>query len=190
VVGAQASPVVAVGGAAIDATPQWLKEFAIRAFGERDKLVLLAGIAAVLAGFAAAAGLVAVRRLPPGLAGVALLGAAGAAAALSRPAAGPLAALSSLVGALAGAAALTALVRGPRPRASSAPATRPRGPSSDAAPGSGPRWGSVPDGNVDRAALSTGVGVDRRRFLVTGVVVAGGRWSPGPGGGCWEGGRT
>jgi hypothetical protein len=72
VVGAQASPVVAVGGAAIDATPQWLKEFAIRAFGERDKLVLLAGIAAVLAGFAAAAGLVAVRRLPPGLAGVAL----------------------------------------------------------------------------------------------------------------------
>ena len=63
VVGPQASPLVAVGGAAIDATPEWLKELAIRAFGERDKLVLLAGIAAVLAGFAVAVGLLATR--PP-----------------------------------------------------------------------------------------------------------------------------
>jgi hypothetical protein len=99
-VGAQASPLVAVGGAAIDATPQWLKEFAIRAFGERDKLVVLAGIAVVLAGFAVAVGLLAVRRLWLGLAGVAVFGAVGAAAALSRPGAGLLDALPSLVGAL------------------------------------------------------------------------------------------
>jgi hypothetical protein len=195
VVGAQASPVVAVGGAAIDATPEWLKAFAIRAFGERDKLVLLAGIAAVLAGFAVAVGLAAVRRLPTGLAGIVLLGAVGAAAALSRPAAGPLAALPSLVGALAGAAALTALVRASLPRAPLGPATRPQAPSSDAVPGSDPRWGNLPHGNVERAALSTGV-------LSTGAGWTGGgswspgwwwpgeRWSPGSGDGCWGGGRT
>jgi hypothetical protein len=195
VVGAQASPVVAVGGAAIDATPEWLKAFAIRAFGERDKLVLLAGIAAVLAGFAVAVGLAAVRRLPTGLAGIVLLGAVGAAAALSRPAAGPLAALPSLVGALAGAAALTALVRASLPRAPLGPATRPQAPSSDAVPGSDPWWGNLPHGNVERAALSTGV-------LSTGAGWTGGgswspgwwwpgeRWSPGSGDGCWGGGRT
>jgi DMSO/TMAO reductase YedYZ molybdopterin-dependent catalytic subunit len=147
-VGAQASPVVAVGGAAVDATPEWLKELAIRTFGEHDKLVLLAGVAAVLAGLAVAVGLVAARRPRLGLAGVALLGAAGAAAALARPAASPLAALPSLVGTLAGAAALTALVR-----------------ASHATP-----------------APPTGVGVDRRRFLVTGLAVAGGAVVAGVGG--------
>ena len=42
--GEQASPVIAVGGVAIDATPEWLKSFAIRTFGERDKDVLTIGI--------------------------------------------------------------------------------------------------------------------------------------------------
>ena len=110
-VGGQSSPLVAVGGAAIDATPEWLKEFAIRTFGERDKLALLAGMAVVLAGFAVAVGLLAVRRPRLGLAGVALLGAAGAAAALTRPGAGLLDALPSLAGAVAGSAALLALIR-------------------------------------------------------------------------------
>jgi hypothetical protein len=41
IAGAQTSPLVAVGGSAIDATPEWLKDFAVRTFGERDKLVLL-----------------------------------------------------------------------------------------------------------------------------------------------------
>lgn len=110
-VGGQSSPLVAVGRAAIDATPEWLKEFAIRTFGERDKLALLAGMAVVLAGFAVAVGLLAVRRPRLGLAGVALLGADGAAAALSRPGAGLLDALPSLAGAVAGSAALLVLVR-------------------------------------------------------------------------------
>jgi hypothetical protein len=74
VVGGQASPLVAVGGAAIDATPEWLKELAIRTFGARDKLVLLAGMTVVLAGLAVAVGLLAVRRPRLGLAGVALFG--------------------------------------------------------------------------------------------------------------------
>ena len=148
VVGGQSSPLVAVGGAAIDATPEWLKEFAIRTFGERDKLALLAGIAAVLAGFAVAVGLLAVRRPRLGLAGVALLGAAGAAAALTRPGAGLLDALPSLAGAVAGSAALLALVRAP----------------------------------AEAEAPPTGAGVDRRRFLLTGALVAGGAVAAGAGG--------
>ncbi|HEX6579420.1 MAG TPA: oxidoreductase, partial [Actinomycetota bacterium] len=37
VFGPASSPIVAVGGAAVDATPEWLKSFAIRTFGEHDK---------------------------------------------------------------------------------------------------------------------------------------------------------
>jgi hypothetical protein len=169
VVGAQASPLVAVGGSAIDATPEWLKEFAIRTFGERDKLVLLAGIAAVLAGFAAAVGLLATRRPRLGLAGVAVFGAVGAAAALSRPGAAPVDALPSMAGALAGVVALTTLTR--------AVPSSTDGPEEDV-------------GGERSGPSTTGVGVDRRRLLVTGVVVAGGPWSPGSGGGCSGGGRT
>ena len=44
VIDLQASPLIAVGQAAIDATPEWLKSFAIRTFGSNDKTVLLAGI--------------------------------------------------------------------------------------------------------------------------------------------------
>jgi DMSO/TMAO reductase YedYZ molybdopterin-dependent catalytic subunit len=161
VVGAQASPLVAVGGSAIDATPEWLKEFAIRTFGERDKLVLLAGIAAVLAGFAVAVGLLATRRPRLGLAGVAVFGAVGVAAALSRPGAAPIDALPSMAGALVGAVALTALTR--------AVLSSTDGPEGDV--------------GGERSGLSTtGVGVDRRRLLVTGVVVAGGAVVAGVGG--------
>ena len=184
-VGGQASPLVAVGGAAIDATPEWLKELAIRTFGARDKLVLLAGMAIVLAGFAVAVGLLAVRRPRLGLAGVALLGAVGAAAALTRPDAGPVDALPSLAGAVAGSAALLALVRAASPQVRSK-ARRPGAPVSDAAPRSGPRWGSVADAEGGRPGLSTAPlgqpqplrdpwgGVDRRGFLLTGALVAGG----------------
>jgi hypothetical protein len=42
IVNPQASPILVVGQSAIDATPEWLKAFAIRAFGERDKTVLRA----------------------------------------------------------------------------------------------------------------------------------------------------
>ena len=47
-VDAEASPVVAVGGSVIDATPQWLKEWAIEQFGTNDKPVLIGSIVAVL----------------------------------------------------------------------------------------------------------------------------------------------
>lgn len=106
-----AAPVVAVGGAVVDATPAGLKEWAIRTFGSGDKTVLLTGIVAVLALVAAGLGLLARRRTAYGTAGLAVFGLAGVAAALSRPDAGVTHALPSLAGAAAGAWTLSLLLR-------------------------------------------------------------------------------
>lgn len=107
----QASPVVAVGGAFIDATPVWLKDFAIRTFGENDKPVLIGSILVVLVLLSLVTGALAVRRLVFGLAFVALLGLTGAVAAATRPAAQALDVLPSLVGGALGSAALVLLLR-------------------------------------------------------------------------------
>ncbi|CAM5308512.1 MULTISPECIES: molybdopterin-dependent oxidoreductase [Streptomyces diastaticus group] len=102
----ESSPVTAVGGAVVDRTPVEVKDWAIRAFGDDDKLVLLGGILVLLALFAAAVGLVARRHRPAGVAGVLLFGLLGTVAALSRPGAGWLDALPSAGGAVAGAGVL------------------------------------------------------------------------------------
>ena len=68
------SPVVAVGGAFIDATPTWLKEFAIERFGTADKAVLLTGIGLVLVVAAGIAGILARRRPSVGAAVLAGIG--------------------------------------------------------------------------------------------------------------------
>ncbi|MET9323409.1 molybdopterin-dependent oxidoreductase [Streptomyces sp. NPDC003038] len=103
----QAGPVTVVGGAAIDRTPAPVKDFAIRTFGESDKLVLQLGILAVLGLLGVVLGIVSLRYRRAGAAGVLLFGVIGAAAALSRPdTQGPVDALPSLAGALVGAAAL------------------------------------------------------------------------------------
>src|SRR5918992_5188048 len=86
VLGPGSSPIVAVGGAAVDATPEWLKSFAIRTFGERDKLVLLIGIGVVLTLMVSLLGVASRRRPRLGVAGSLILGAVGAAAAAARPA--------------------------------------------------------------------------------------------------------
>ena len=67
----ETSPIIAVGGAAIDMTPEWLKSFAIRTFGANDKTVLLAGIGVVLAIVAALVGVAAIRRPLVGYIGLA-----------------------------------------------------------------------------------------------------------------------
>ena len=82
----QASPIITVGQAAIDATPEWLKSFAIRRFGSNDKTVLLLGIGAVLVLISIALGIASVRRARSGVVGLVAFGALGVAAALSRPA--------------------------------------------------------------------------------------------------------
>ncbi|MEV7284564.1 sulfite oxidase [Streptomyces sp. NPDC093252] len=107
----QAGPVIAVGGAAIDRTPTAVKDWAIRNFGTNDKLVLQAGILAVLAFLALGLGIAALRFRRTGVAGVLVFGLVGAVAAVTRPDAnGPLDTVPSLAGAVAGAAVLYALV--------------------------------------------------------------------------------
>ncbi|MFC1434297.1 molybdopterin-dependent oxidoreductase [Streptacidiphilus sp. N1-3] len=102
----QAGPVPAVGGAVIDRTPGQVKDFAVRHFGTNDKLFLQLGILALLAAFALAIGLVALRWRRTGAAGVLLFGLLGAVAAASRPDASRWDWVPSAVGALVGAAVL------------------------------------------------------------------------------------
>jgi DMSO/TMAO reductase YedYZ molybdopterin-dependent catalytic subunit len=111
---AQSSPVLAVGQAAIDLTPLPVKNFAISTFGTDDKTALLVGILVILTAFAAVIGILAVRRLALGLAGLAVFACIGLAAALTRPTATAAYVIPTLVGAAAGAFALTRLVRAAR----------------------------------------------------------------------------
>jgi len=106
-----ASPVVAVGEASIGLTPPPVKSFAISAFGSHDKVVLVSGILAVLAILAAVVGVLAMRRLAYGVAGLAVFTAIGLAAALSRPTADAGWAFPTLIGGVAAAGALRLLVR-------------------------------------------------------------------------------
>jgi DMSO/TMAO reductase YedYZ molybdopterin-dependent catalytic subunit len=103
-----ASPVAAVGASAVDLSPEWLKGFAIRVFGQADKMVLLIGIAVVLAAIAAGLGAASRRRRRLAIGGLVVLGAIGVAAAVTRPGAGPEAAVPALAGTAAG---LVAFVR-------------------------------------------------------------------------------
>src|SRR5262245_12148073 len=104
-VGAGSSPIFAVGGVAVDASPEWLKSFAIRTFGSNDKAVLLGGIGVVLAIAAIVLGIVSLRRPRAGVVGLIALGAIGAIAAVTRPANGIAAMIPSVIGTAAGLAA-------------------------------------------------------------------------------------
>jgi DMSO/TMAO reductase YedYZ molybdopterin-dependent catalytic subunit len=148
-VGELASPIVAVGEAAIDATPPWLKDFAIREFGTKDKLVLLIGIGLVLALYAVVMGILAIRRRWVGFAGLAGFGLIGVLAAMSRPTADGLSPLPSIVGVGAGLGALRVLL---------------------------PRAGAQPDGRLGQARTGVAespLAFDRRRFIAAGLVVGG-----------------
>src|SRR6516165_11795675 len=59
----QASPVLAVGQAAIDLTPLPVKDWATSTFGTTDKNVLLTGVLVVVFLYAMLVGAIAVRRL-------------------------------------------------------------------------------------------------------------------------------
>ena len=105
-VGPVSSPVVAVGDAVIPLTPEPVKAFAIRTFGENDKGALIVGTLAIVALFSLAVGRAALLRLRLGQAGIGLFGVLGAVAAATRPAGGLLDALPSLLGAAAGVVTL------------------------------------------------------------------------------------
>jgi DMSO/TMAO reductase YedYZ molybdopterin-dependent catalytic subunit len=182
IVAPDASPVVAVGEAAIGATPPPVKNFAISAFGSHDKVVLVSGILAVLAIFAAVVGVLAMRRLWYGMAGLAAFTALGLSAALTRPTASAGYALPTLAGAAAAAIALALLVRAVPPAAEILSAV--------AEPAAGeeslPDWSAPLDDEVTPAAASPlqppGAAASRpayspaprrRSFVITGLTAAG-----------------
>jgi hypothetical protein len=138
------SPVVAVGELSIDFTPPALKNFAIIHFGSHDKGVLVAGILVVLAIFAAGIGVVAVRRLSYGMAGLGVFVMVGLIAALTRPGASATDVLPTLVGGVAAVLALRRLVSAivPTRPAASPPIARPILPyrSGRPAPGQPGTW--------------------------------------------------
>jgi DMSO/TMAO reductase YedYZ molybdopterin-dependent catalytic subunit len=141
--GPGSSPILSVGGVVVDSSPEWLKSFAIRTFGSNDKVVLLAGIMAVVVLLAVVLGIASVRRPRLGIGALTVLGAVGAAAAVSRPANDLADAIPAVVGAGAGMLAFL-WMRAAAGLAASTP--------SDPEP-------VIP-------------GYDRRRFLRTGVAVA------------------
>ncbi|OEJ30434.1 molybdopterin-dependent oxidoreductase [Streptomyces subrutilus] len=152
-----AGPVTVVGGAVIDRTPAAVKDFAIRAFGEKDKLVLQLGILLLLALFAFFLGVLAVRHRRVAAAGVLVFGIVGAAAALSRPdSAGGGDALPALAGAAAGAAVLYVLAGGAGGAGGAAPAGPPSG---DAGTGSGWSRRGFLTASAVTAAAATGAGL-------------------------------
>ena len=111
----QSSPLVAVGSAMIDATPEWLKSFAIRTFGVNDKRALIVGMLVVILILAAVLGIASIRRPWIGLTGLWVLAAVGALAAFKRPTGSVLSVVPSIVGAFAGSYALTWLLKAARP---------------------------------------------------------------------------
>ena len=176
-VGPASSPVIAVGDAVITLTPEPVKEFAIRTFGENDKIVLVAGTLVIIAVYALVLGLVALRSRTLGVLGIALFGAVGALAAITRPAGSLLDVLPSLAGAGAGILALLALLTPlSAPSAASTPGAAPAG---EVAPGGDAATPHADERIVERlreilgSGDRKGAGLDRRRFFVTSGVALG-----------------
>lgn len=113
--GPRSAPLVAVGGVVVDHVPEAVKSFAISVFGVHDKLALLTGTVVILALYAAVLGMLALRSVWYGVAGLALFAAIGVAAAVTRPNAGPAAALPALVGGVVAGAVLAFAFGGRKP---------------------------------------------------------------------------
>ncbi|GAA4597483.1 DMSO/TMAO reductase YedYZ molybdopterin-dependent catalytic subunit [Actinoplanes octamycinicus] len=109
--GPRSAPLVAVGGVVVDHVPAPVKDFGIAVFGVHDKTALLTGTAILLGLYAFGVGVLARRRWPPAVAGIALFGAVGVAAAVTRPGAGVGAALPPLLGAALAVPVLQHLLR-------------------------------------------------------------------------------
>jgi len=106
----QASPIIAVGGAFIDRTPEALKNFAVEKFGENDKTMLLLGMYVTIALIAIAIGILAWRRVAIGVAGIGLFGLFGAFVAITRPESHVTDVIPSIVGGIAGIVAIGWLI--------------------------------------------------------------------------------
>jgi len=91
------SPVLAVGNAVINYSPEPLTEFAKSHFGTSDKPILLSGMAVVITLLAAAAGLASRRHPRPGIVAVVVLGLAGLLAVVAATVFSPLDVVAPLV---------------------------------------------------------------------------------------------
>ncbi|QHY94595.1 Sulfoxide reductase catalytic subunit YedY precursor [Streptomyces sp. S4.7] len=149
----EAGPVTAVGGAVIDRTPAPVKDFAVRNFGNDDKLVLQLGILALLALFAMAVGVASLRYRKAGSAAVLVFGAIGALAAVERPDGRLSDALPSVVGGLTACGVLYPLAG----RLTSRPS---------------PHGDRGADGPGAPAAESSAGGFDRRGFVIAATAAA------------------
>jgi len=107
--GGTPSPLVAVGGAFVDRTPPWLKDFAIATFGTHDKVALIVGMALFLIAVCAVIGIVGARRPTAGMVAFGFFGAIGMLAVATRPHSGTLDLLPTVIGTAAGLWALSTL---------------------------------------------------------------------------------
>ena len=96
-IGTDSSPYLAVGDAFVNATPGWLKEFAVSNFGTNDKLVLLSSMGVVLVILGALAGVVSRRNAIPGTVFAVVLGVIAVVAVLGRSDLGQLGVLAPVV---------------------------------------------------------------------------------------------
>ncbi|WP_029136944.1 molybdopterin-dependent oxidoreductase [Nakamurella lactea] len=109
--GVSTSPVVSLGSTFISLTPEWLKEFAIRTFGQHDKDALLAGMGITFLLIATIVGVIG-RSRPRWAAGILAAGVIAAAiAVLLRPATGIVDVLPTVLGGAAGIAFLVSALR-------------------------------------------------------------------------------
>jgi DMSO/TMAO reductase YedYZ molybdopterin-dependent catalytic subunit len=106
-----AAPVIAVGNKFILLTPEPLKEFAIRRFGPHDKDVLLGSIYIGVAALAVVLGILALRWVLAGVAGLVAFGAVGVFCALTANGSRPGDVVPSVIGAGAAVVTLVGLVR-------------------------------------------------------------------------------
>lgn len=167
------SPVLAVSGVLIDATPTPVKEWAVQTFGTWSKTVLTGSTALVLAALAAAIGVLGRRRPRAAVAGLVGLGVVAAVAALARPAAIPMDAVPSLAAALVSGLSLRWLLRlagepssTTSPAAAGPPAAAPH-TSAAAAPLPAPSDAPSHESPLDHSVWHVGAPAtaDRRRFL-------------------------
>ncbi|HEY9412034.1 MAG TPA: hypothetical protein VIP77_20810 [Jiangellaceae bacterium] len=171
-VGPASAPFLAVGNAFVDLTPEWLKSFAIRTFGQNDKIVLLLGMAGVIALGAALAGVLELRRPPAGSVVLAAAGLVAGAAALTRPAATLVDVVPTVAGIALGVVVLRVLVGHLRAATKTPAVPEAAGPTVESA------GESVAEPTGDSAAQLTGetageARLRRRRFLVLSAAAAG-----------------
>ena len=150
------SPVVAVGNTVISLTPGFVKDFAVRTFGESDKAVLLGTVAVLLLGIAAAAGVLGATRRRLGVGVVVAVGAVATAATAADDTTSvwsAIALLAPVVTTLVAAWTLVLLLRTlPAPARTGGPAEVTT---------------EVTTGTARRPGDDLPSGFDRRRFLIT-----------------------